>query len=126
MRYPENYGFETYLIVKVQQLGYRVKVVNDLLTDTLRKTGKHYKKSVFVSYGKPLRALGYSRLYSPARIGLTSIKHPKGGVHMLQGYLSDDVTSYDADLRKYLAGMQHKRIKRYVTDPLRSLTGEAA
>jgi glycosyltransferase involved in cell wall biosynthesis len=126
MRYPENYGFETFLLVKVQQQGYRVRVLNDLLTEGLRKTGKHYKKSVFVSYGKSLRALGYSRLYSAARIGLMSVRHPKGGLHMLQGYMSKDVQTYDADLRSYLSSMQHKRIKKYVTNPLRSLTGEAA
>jgi hypothetical protein len=101
-------------------------VLNDLLTEGLRKTGKHYKKSVFVSYGKSLRALGYSRLYSAARIGLMSVRHPKGGLHMLQGYMSKDVQTYDADLRSYLSSMQHKRIKKYVTNPLRSLTGEAA
>jgi glycosyltransferase involved in cell wall biosynthesis len=126
LRYPENYGFETYLLVKVQQQGYRVRVLNDLLSDGLRKTGKHYKKSVFVSYGKSLRALGYSKLYSAARIGLMSINHPRGGLHMLQGYMSKDVQSYDADLRAYLSGMQHKRIKRYVTNPIKSLIGEAA
>jgi glycosyltransferase involved in cell wall biosynthesis len=126
MRYPENYGFETFLLVKVQQQGYRVCVLNDLLTDGLRRTGKHYKKSVFVSYGKSLKALGYSRLYSAARIGLMSIRHPIGGLHMFRGYMSKDIQSYDEELRAYLSGMQHKRIKRYVTNPLRSLTGEAA
>jgi glycosyltransferase involved in cell wall biosynthesis len=126
LQYPENYGFETYLIVKMQQEGYKVQVVNNLLTDGLRKTGKHYKKSVFVSYGKSLRALGYSRLYSAARIGLISLKHPRGGLNMLQGYMSNDIQSYDPDLRAYLSSIQHKRIKRYVTNPLKSLTGEAA
>ena len=126
LRYPENYGFETYLLVKVQQEGYKVCVLNDLLTDGLRKTGKHYKKNVFVSYGKSLKALGYSKLYSIARMGLMSIKNPKGGLYMLEGYMSRDIKTYDPDLRAYLSSMQHKRIKRYVTNPIRSLTGEAA
>ena len=126
LRYPENYGFETYLLVKVQQQGYKVRVLNDLVTDGLRKTGKHYKKTAFVSYGKSLRALGYSKLYSVARMGLMSIKNPKGGVYMLQGYMSGDVQTYDPDLRAYLSGIQHKRIRRYVTNPIRALTGEAA
>lgn len=124
--YPENYGFETYLLVKVQQEGYKVRVLNDLLTDGLRKTGKHYRKSVFVSYGKSLKALGYSKLYSAARMGLMSIKNPKGGLYMLQGYMSSDIQTYDPDLRAYLSSIQHRRIKRYVTNPIRALTGEAA
>jgi glycosyltransferase involved in cell wall biosynthesis len=123
--YPENYGFETYLVLKALQQGYSVKVLKDLVTRTLRKTGRNYKKSVYVSYGKSLKALGYSRLYSAARIGLISIKNPKGGFYMFKGYLSDDVQTYDPELRSFLSSIQHKRIKRYVTNPVRALT-EAA
>jgi glycosyltransferase involved in cell wall biosynthesis len=126
LRYPENYGFETYLLVKVQQEGYKVVVANDLLTEGLRKTGKHYKKSVFISYGKSLRALGYSKLYSLARITIMSTKHPLAGVYMLKGYMSPDIEPYDPKLRAYLSSIQHKRIKRYVTNPLRNLIGETA
>ena len=122
LRYPENYGFETYLVVKAQQRGYGVKVLNDLATQTQRKTGKNYKKSVYVSYGKALKALGYSRLYSAARIGLVSLKNPKGGYHMIRGYMSGDVKTYDPELRAYLSSIQHKRIKRYVVNPVRAFT----
>lgn len=125
-RYPENYGFETYLVLKAQQEGYSVKVLRDLVTRTLRKTGKNYKKSVYVSYGKSLKALGYSRLYSAARIGLVSIKNPRGGFYMVQGYLSDDVQVYDPELRSFLSSIQHRRIKRYVTNPVRAFVSEAA
>lgn len=124
-QYPENYGFETYLLVKAQQKGHKIKVLNDLMTQTLRKTGRNYKKSVYVSYGKSLKALGYSRLYSAARIGLISMKNPRGGYYMFKGYLSDDVQTYDPELRLYLSSIQHKRIRRYVTNPVRALT-EAA
>lgn len=123
--YPENYGFETYLVLKAQQHGYGVKVLSDLVTQTLRKTGRNYKKSVYVSYGKSLKALGYSRLYSAARIGLISLKNPKGGFYMLEGYRSSDVQTYDRELRSFLSSMQHRRIKRYVTNPVKVLT-EAA
>jgi glycosyltransferase involved in cell wall biosynthesis len=125
-RYPENYGFETYLVLKAQQQGYSVKVLRDLITRTLRKTGKNYKKSVYVSYGKSLKALGYSRLYSAARIGLVSMKNPRGGFYMIKGYLSDDVQTYDPELRSFLSSIQHKRIKRYVTNPVRAFVSEAA
>ena len=120
--YPENYGFETYLVLKAQQRGYSVKVLKNLVTKTLRKTGKNYKKSVYVSYGKSLKALGYSRLYSAARIGLVSLKHPKGGFYMIKGYTSSDVQTYDPELRSFLCSIQHKRIKRYVTNPVKALT----
>jgi glycosyltransferase involved in cell wall biosynthesis len=121
-RYPENYGFETYLVLKAQQQGYRVKVLKDLVTRTLRKTGRNYKKSVYVSYGKSLKVLGYSRLYSAARIGLISLKNPKGGFYMCKGYMSKDIHTYDPELRSFLCSIQHKRIKRYVTNPVKALT----
>jgi glycosyltransferase involved in cell wall biosynthesis len=124
-RYPENFGFETYLLLKAQQQGYNIKVLKKLVSQTLRKTGKNYKKSVYISYGKSLKALGYSRLYSAARIGLISMKRPKGGYYMIKGYLSGDVQTYDPELRSYLSSIQHKRIKRYVTNPVRALA-EAA
>lgn len=124
-RYPENYGFETYIVLKAQQQGHEVKVLKDLTTTTLRKTGKNYKKSVYISYGKSLKALGYSKLYSAARIGLISIKNPKGGFYMLRGYFSKDVQTYDPELRSFLSSIQHQRIKRYVTNPIRALS-EAA
>jgi hypothetical protein len=124
-RYPENYGFETYLVLKAQQLGYNTRVLSNLQTQTQRKTGRNYKKSVYISYGKSLKALGYSKLYSAARIGLISIKNPKGGFYMVKGYLSDDVQAYDPELRSFLSSIQHQRIKRYVTNPIRALS-EAA
>jgi glycosyltransferase involved in cell wall biosynthesis len=126
LQYPENYGFETYLVVKAQQRGYRVKVLNDLATQTQRKTGKNYKKSVYLSYGKALKALGYSRLYSAARVGLISLKNPKGGYYMLRGYMSNDVQVYDPELRSYLSSIQHKRIKHYVVNPVRAFTTSEA
>ena len=125
-RYPENYGFETYLLIKAQQQGYKVKVLNKLVTQTLRKTGRNYKKSVYLSYGKSLKALGYSRLYSAARIGLISVKNPKGGFYMLRGYMSEDVQTYDPELRSFLSSIQHKRIKRYITNPVKAFVSEAA
>jgi hypothetical protein len=125
-RYPENYGFETYLLLKAQQQGHRVKVLNNLATQTLRRTGRNYKKSVYLSYGKSLKALGYSRLYSAARIGLVSLKHPTGGFYMVRGYMSSDVETYDQELRSYLSSIQHRRIKRYVTNPIRAFVSETA
>jgi hypothetical protein len=119
--YPENYGFETYLVLKAQQQGYGVKVLRNLVTQTLRKTGRNYKKNVYVSYGKSLKALGYSGLYSAARIGLISLKNPKGGFYMLKGYCSSDVQTYDPELRSFLSSIQHRRIKHYVTNPVKAL-----
>jgi len=122
LRYPENYGFETYLLIKAQQLGYKVKVMDELMTTTQRKTRRSYKSDVYISYGKSLKALGYNRLYSAARIGRISLHSPRGAFNMLKGYINKDIETYEPELRSYLRSAQYERIKRYVTKPVRALS----
>jgi glycosyltransferase involved in cell wall biosynthesis len=125
-RYPENFGFETYLLIKAQQQGYNIEILPNLVTQTLRKTGINYKKSVYISYGKSLKALGYSRIYSAARIGRVSVRKPKGGFYMFKGYMSNNVEMYDRELRSYLSTIQHKRIKRYIRNPIKAFVDRSA
>lgn len=101
LQYPLKFGFETYLLIKAQQLGYRINVLNDLISLTSRPTRKSYKKETYVSYGKSLRALGYIQLYSAGRIGLISLKNPKGAFYMLKGYTSSDIEFYEEDFRSF-------------------------
>lgn len=114
LQYPTNYGFETYLLIKAQQLGYKIQILNNLISYTNRPTRTSYKKENYISYGKSLKALGYSTLYSLARIGLISLKNPKGAFYMVQGYGSKDLNLYEDDFREFLKTIQHKRIKRYL------------
>ncbi len=115
LQYPLNFGFETYLLIKAQQLGYKIDVLNDLISYTSRPTRTSYKKETYIAYGKSLRALGYSQLYSAARIGLISLKNPKGAIYMLKGYTCNDVTLYENEVRNFLKSIQHKRIKKYLS-----------
>ena len=115
LQYPLNFGFETYLLIKAQQLGYKIDILNDLVSYTSRPTRTSYKKETYISYGKSLRALGYSQLYSAARIGLISLKNPKGAFYMLKGYTSNDIKLYENDVRNFLKSIQHKRIKKYLS-----------
>lgn len=115
LQYPLKFGFETYLLIKAQQLGYRIDVLNDLISLTSRPTRKSYKKETYISYGKSLRALGYSQLYSAGKIGLISLKNPKGAFYMLKGFTSNDVKLYENDVRNFLKSIQHKRIKKYLS-----------
>lgn len=115
LQYPLNFGFETYLLIKAQQLGYKIDVLNDLISYTSRPTRTSYKKETYIAYGKSLRALGYSQLYSAARIGLISLKNPKGAIYMLKGYTCNDIKLYENDVRNFLKSIQHKRIKKYLS-----------
>jgi glycosyltransferase involved in cell wall biosynthesis len=114
LQYPLKFGFETYLLIKAQQLGYRIDVLNDLISVTNRPTRKSYKKETFISYGKSLRALGYVHLYSLGRIGLISLKNPKGAIYMLQGYTSSGIEFYEEDFRSFLRCIQYRRLKQYI------------
>jgi glycosyltransferase involved in cell wall biosynthesis len=114
LQYPLKFGFETYLLIKAQQLGYRIHVLNDLISLTNRPTRKSYKKETYVSYGKALRALGYIQLYSAGRIGLIALKNPKGAFYMLKGYTSSDIEFYEGDFRSFLRSIQYVRLKQYI------------
>ncbi len=113
-QYPLKFGFETYLLIKAQQLGYRIEILDDLISVTNRPTRRYYKKEAYISYGKSLRALGYVQLYSLGRIGLISLKNPKGAVYMLQGYISRDIEFYEEDFRSFLKYIQYGRLKQYI------------
>ncbi len=114
LQYPLKFGFETYLLIKAQQLGYSIDVLNDLISVTNRPTRKSYKKETYISYGKSLRALGYVHLYSLGRIGLISLKNPKGAIYMLQGYTSSGIEFYEEDFRSFLRSIQYRRLKQYI------------
>lgn len=114
LQYPLKFGFETYLLIKAQQLGYRIDVLNELISLTSRPTRKSYKKETYISYGKSLRALGYIQLYSAGRIGLISLKNPKGAFYMLQGYTSSDIEFYEEDFRSFLRYIQYGRLKQFI------------
>lgn len=101
-------------MIKAQQLGYRIEVLNDLISVTNRPTRKSYKKETYLAYGKSLRALGYVQLYSLGRIGLISLKNPKGALYMLQGYTSNDIEFYEEDFRSFLRYIQYGRLKQHI------------
>jgi poly-beta-1,6-N-acetyl-D-glucosamine synthase len=121
LQYPENYGFETYLLIKAQIMGFKVIVLDELVTVTQRATGKNYGNNTYVAKGKAIKALGYTPIYSVGKIILVILKNPKLGLYMLRGYISRDTEPYEQELRKYLKTMQHKRIKSYVIKPLKAI-----
>ncbi len=102
-KYPENYGFEAYVIFKALSLGYKVKVY-DIPFKLLRRTRMNYRKAYY--YGKGMKALNYYWLYALGRILKIGIKNPILAYFMLRGYLSY-VKKYD-DLNEFVA--KHQKI----------------
>lgn len=120
LQYPLNYGFEAYLVIKALQLGYYVKILDDLYTITSRPTKTSYEKKTYISYGKSLRVLGYSHAYSIGKISLLAIRNPIGAFYMLQGYKSKNIKLYEKDFRDFLKYTQNKKMKSILK--LRMLT----
>lgn len=108
-RYPENYGFEVYLVFKALSQHLRVSVYSDLKFKLSRRTQLSKRKSFL--WGKGMKALGYWWLYAVGRCVLTGIRRPTSGLAMLEGYLSDVPNRYD-DIKKFVNGLQKRMLIR--------------
>lgn len=113
-RYPENFGFEAYIVFKALSQGVGVKIYRDLEYVLSRETRFSNKK--MFSWGKGMRALNYWWLYALGRSMLLWLRHPLGGYNLLKGYYSD-VSLYD-DVKEFIPNYQRKIILRRIKNVL--------
>lgn len=113
-KYPENYGFEVYLVYKALSQGKKVAVFQDLQFKLSRET-RLSKRKLYL-WGKGMKALNYWWLYAFGRAVLTGLRHPVGGYLMLKGYLSE-VSWYD-DIREFVHDFQKKMFFRRLREVL--------
>ncbi|PLJ76897.1 MAG: hypothetical protein B7L53_09285 [Thermofilum sp. NZ13] len=113
-KYPENYGFEAYVVFKALSQGKTVAVYPDVRFKLQRRTQFSSRKAYY--WGKGMRALNYDPLYVLGRVALLSLRSPRIGFAMLKGYLSSDVEKYH-DLSKFVSTFQ----RRYILFMLREL-----
>ena len=104
-KYPENYGFEVYLVYKALSQGRKVAVFQDLKFKLSRET--RLSKRKLYMWGKGMKALNYWWLYAFGRAVLTGLRHPVGGYLMLKGYLS--MVPMYKDIKEFVLNFQ-KRI----------------
>ena len=105
-RYPINYGYAGYLLLKADSMGYRNAIYEDLVMNTQRQTGGRFKPSTYRYYGLAMNALGYRPKYALAKAILFSMKNPAGALYMLRGYCSKCDEPYEEDLREYVRKTQ--------------------
>jgi glycosyltransferase involved in cell wall biosynthesis len=116
LRYPLYYGFETYLVIKLQAMGYKTAVYPEINTQTLRRTGS---ETDYLSYGRAMKFLGYTPEYALERALVTATRlSPAKGIHAIAGYLSYPAKS---DVASYLAEKQRNRLTEYARSPRRLL-----
>lgn len=108
--YPVNYGWEGYLVLKAQSMGYEVESFEDLVITSQRKTGKKFEPKRYFYYGLALKALGYTTAYTLAKVLLFSKNNPKGAYYMLKGYYSKYDSLYEPELREFVRKNQRDNI----------------
>lgn len=110
LKYPVNYGYEGYLVLKAQSLGYEVVSYSDIITTSQRKTGSSYDAKLYFYYGRALKALGYTVPYTFAKALIFAKKNPRGAFHMLRGFFAEYNQLYEPELREYVRKMQNHKI----------------
>lgn len=121
LRYPVNYGYEGYLLLKAASMGYQNITFKDLVMTTQRRTGSRFSPFRYRYYGLGMRALGYRSVYALGKAAFFATKNPAGAVHMLRGYYSGYDDLYEKELREYVKRTQS--ISNMVSTLFRVLRG---
>ncbi|MBS7612571.1 hypothetical protein KEJ27_10315, partial [Candidatus Bathyarchaeota archaeon] len=104
--FPVNWGWESYVIFKVMQMGYKVRCYKDIEAGEARPTSMNKRKLFY--YGKAMKALGYDFKYAVGRAVFNK------SWSMIEGYLSKDVRVYK-DIADFVRRWQRenfwKRVK---------------
>jgi hypothetical protein len=113
LRFPLCYGFETYLVIKMQMKGYKIAVYPEIVTHTQRRTGS---ETNYLSYGRGMKFLGYTPEYALTRaiVAATKFRDPAKGVQAIAGYLSYPTKS---DVASYLTKTQRELLTQYARSP---------
>ncbi len=109
-KYPENWGFEAYVIFKALQMKRNVRVY-PVTYKLLRKTSMTPKKAYY--WGKAMKALGYWTPYALGRSMLWFFKSPKITFSMIKGYCSRNVKKYN-DIENFVKSYQKKMILNFM------------
>jgi glycosyltransferase involved in cell wall biosynthesis len=95
--FPVNWGWESYVLFKFMQMGYKVKCYRDIAAGKVRSTSMTKTKLYY--YGKAMKALGYDFKYALGRVIVNR------SLSMLKGYMSRDVKVYD-DIAEFVKKWQ--------------------
>jgi hypothetical protein len=129
-RYPERYGWESWILYKALQMNYQIQNLTELRFVHARS----YARKQTFNWGRGMWTLGYDPLFVFARIAknLLFAHEPLGisaNLAMLAGYLSGFLQSdsysmpFDGDLRRFVATSQRSRLMRFLGAPLRKRQG---
>ncbi len=102
MRYPIKWGYESWIVYKVRQLGYDVKRYDDVASFT-RPVRMHPSKAF--KWGKCSYALGSSLPFALIKaLGMGT-----DGLHFMKGYFSRKDVETHEDIAKFVKKQQYER-----------------
>ena len=116
LRYPETYGFETWLNNKARSMGYHILRIPGLITQAQRSPQKTSIK-IALARGRGMYEQGYIGYYALARSIRYFFLKPSAGVKMIVGYIGSHGPKLDT--ADYLAQQQRTRFWWRVRDYLR-------
>jgi len=102
LRYPIEWGWESWLYFKAVQLGYEARSFKDVAIELKRPTSLGKAEL----WGKAMYALGYDWKYAIGRLAATFFKSPKAGLRMFWGWFHHkgvrrlDVADYVNQMQK--------------------------
>jgi len=108
LQYPVGWGWEDWLYLKAQQLGYESRCFPDVVTYPQRPILARMSAEKAKLWGKAMYALGYGWEYALGRCVLTSVDNPKAGLNMLIGWLSHEYVDR-LDIADWVNQMQKKQ-----------------
>jgi cellulose synthase/poly-beta-1,6-N-acetylglucosamine synthase-like glycosyltransferase len=109
VRYPVCWGYEAWLIFKLQSMGFKTALLSNLTSSTQRTT-----KSKGESDGKAMYALGYYWLFAIGRSLRIGLRSPRDGLAVFKGYLVHSGVQ-KLDVADWVSQRQKRRIwERYI------------
>ena len=102
MKYPVKYGSESWIVYKVRQLGYDVKLYDDVESYT-RPVRMHPDKAF--NWGKSSYALGCSLPFALVK----ATRMSTNGFHFMKGYFSRNNVEKHEDIAKFVKRQQYER-----------------
>ncbi len=79
-QFPEEYGWEDWLIYKAKMMNHETKCFTDIVSKTQRPMS-------FRNKGEIMYALGYDWKYALGRCARMTLRSPRTGMNMLKGWL---------------------------------------
>ena len=87
LKYPEQLGWEDWLLFKAYQIGKKAERIPELITIARRNPFDTKLRNAF-SLGKTMNVLGYHWFYALLRSARFFFHKPRSGVNMIAGYIS--------------------------------------